>query len=251
MSFRDSIDYREELISRRLRSVGRALLITGGKGGVGKSLIASVTALILSKANATGLLDLDLHGPSCSMILGVYEPPVEGDDGLVPPVVEGLKVMGLDLLVKNRPVPLAGSAKEEAIKEILALTDFGPLEYLVVDSPPGSGDELLTVIRYFREKGYAVVVTTPSPLAVRYAYRMIKLLQSTSFPILGVVENLSTDNAEPATAKLCSETGVRLLGRVPYDHEVISAGNGERDKLMATGFAKSIESILHNLGLLS
>ncbi|MDW8083970.1 MAG: hypothetical protein RMI49_02060, partial [Candidatus Caldarchaeum sp.] len=90
----------------------------------------------------------------------------------------------------------------------------------------------------------------PSPLAVRYAYRMIKLLQSASFPILGVVENISTDSPEPATAKLCSETGVKLLGRVPYDKEVISAGNGKRDMLLTTEFAKSIESILHNLGFL-
>ncbi|MCX8200848.1 MAG: P-loop NTPase [Candidatus Caldarchaeum sp.] len=245
MSSRKLHDYREEVIRRRLAVVQKALVVTGGKGGVGKSLVASVVALLLSKSHETGLLDLDLHGPSCSYILGVDETPIEGPDGLIPPKVNGLKVMSLDLLVKGLPVPLSGGAKEEVVKEVLALTDFGRLDYLVVDLPPGSGDELLAVCRYLREKGAALVVTTPSPLSIRFAVRVIKLLQSVSFRVLGVVENMSSGTVSELSETACRKVNVKTLGSLPFDPVFAKTDRSSLDEILSSGFASILRSILN------
>ncbi|MCS7110109.1 MAG: P-loop NTPase [Candidatus Caldarchaeum sp.] len=244
MSSRKPLDYREEIIRRRLTLVDKALVVTGGKGGVGKSLVASVAAVLLSKSHETGLLDLDLHGPSCSYILGVEETPIEGPDGLIPPKVDGLKVMSLDLLVKGLPVPLSGGAKEEVVKEVLALTDFGKLDYLVVDLPPGSGDELLAVCRYLRGKGSALVVTTPTSLSIRFAFRVIKLLQSVSFPVLGVVENMSSGTVSELCEAACRELGVKTLGSLPFDPVFATPGRSSLEEILGSDLASKLESIL-------
>ncbi len=233
-----------------MRLISYTVIITGGKGGVGKSLIAATAALILSTSSSkVGLLDLDLHGPSASIILGVGGAPVESEEGLTPPTVDCLEVMSLDLLAKGRPLPLRGESKEEVVKEVLALTAFGSLDYLVVDLPPGTGDELLTVSKYARQSGGAIVVTTPTKLSIAVAAKVVEILASMSMPILGLVENMAIGQADSLSETLARETGVKFLGRIPFDPAIFSdAGRLSRNELLNTRFAASLRSALMNAG---
>lgn len=248
---RDALrDYREALIEARIREISDIILVTGGKGGVGKSMIAATTALMLSRAsNRTGLLDLDLHGPSSCLIFGVEDSPVEAEEGLVPPMVAGVKVMSVDLLSRGRPLPLTGQAKEEVVKEVLALTAFGRLDYLVLDLPPGSGDELLTVAKYTRQKSGALIITTPATLSIQVAKRVIQILKSMSIKIIGVIENMRVHGESPSMG-LASEEGVSFLGAVPYDAVLAERGGVMRpDELLSTRFAWSLRQVLRRAGL--
>ncbi|MEM4573578.1 MAG: P-loop NTPase [Candidatus Caldarchaeum sp.] len=244
-----SLDYRDVLIMKRVSQIDKVILVAGGKGGVGKSVVAATTALLLSKKFRTGLLDLDLHGPSSAAILGAENSPIEEADGIVPPTVDRLKLMSLDLLVKGRPIPLSGLSKQEVVKEIVALTDFGELDFLVVDLPPGSGDELLASIRIFRPKATTIIVTTPSALSSSFAERVITIMKSTSVPIFGIVENMSRKSDDSPTLELCQRTGVTFLGRLPFDEIIARAGNITRDQLISSRFASSLQSILNMTGL--
>ncbi|MEM4274100.1 MAG: P-loop NTPase [Candidatus Caldarchaeum sp.] len=250
MSRDDCMDYRDALIMKRLSTVSHVLLVTGGKGGVGKSTIASTAALILSQSsNRTGLLDLDLHGPSACLLLGVDESPVEAEEGLIPPSIGGLKVMSVDLFAKGRPLPLTGRAREEVVKELLAFTSFGPLDYLVVDMPPGTGDELLTVSRLTMRVGSAIVVTTPSSLAISVARRVIEILDSMNYRIAGVLENMSMGEGDSLSRSLAAEKGVKFLGAIPFDAEIMTAGEMGPEKLLSTIFARSLRTTLREAGL--
>ncbi|MCS7145913.1 MAG: P-loop NTPase [Nitrososphaerota archaeon] len=244
-SSKGPLDYRELLIEARLRDVSRTVLVTGGKGGVGKSLIAATAALLLSRSNnRTGLLDLDLHGPSSCLILGVEDSPVEAEDGLIPPIVGGVKVMSVDLLSRGRPLPLTGRAKEEVVKEVLALTFYGRLDYLLVDLPPGTGDELLTVSRYVRRRGEAIVVTTPTTLSLQVAKRVIQILESMTLKIVGVLENMHAGGGSPSK-ELAREAGIEFLGAIPYDPSLDGrVGRLRPDELLSTRFAESLREIL-------
>ncbi|GBC71692.1 Iron-sulfur cluster carrier protein [Candidatus Calditenuaceae archaeon HR02] len=245
------LDYRDPLIEENLKKISQVILITGGKGGVGKSLIASTAALLLSRSsNRTGLLDLDLHGPSSCLLLGVEGRPVESGEGLVPPVVEGVKVMSIDLFSRGRPLPLTGRAKEEIVKEMLALTSYGRLDYLLVDLPPGTGDELLTAAKYVKSNGRALVVTTPTHLAVNVAGRLIDILNSVSLKIIGLVENMSISDLQSPSRELARAKGVAFLGGIPLDPLLNSRGGSlERCELLSTRFAEALKQVLRNAGL--
>ncbi len=247
----DHLDYRDPLIEENLEKISQVILVTGGKGGVGKSLIASTAALLLSRSsNRTGLLDLDLHGPSSCLLLGVDDSPVESEEGLVPPVVDGLKVMSVDLFSRGRPLPLTGRAKEEIVKEMLALTTFGRLDYLLVDLPPGTGDELLTVSKYVKGRGCALVVTTPTHLAVNVAGRLIDILSSISLKIIGIVENMSTGDPLSPSRELARVKGVAFLGEIPLDPLLNSRGARlGRGELLSTRFAEAVKHVIRNAGL--
>lgn len=251
MSRDGCIDYRDALIMKRLSEISRVLLVTGGKGGVGKSTVASTAALILSQSsNRTGLLDLDLNGPSACLLLGVDESPVETEEGLIPPSVGGLKVMSVDLFARGRPLPLTGGAKEEVVKEMMALTSFGRLDYLVVDTPPGTDDELLTITRLTKQVGGALVVTTSSPLSISVARRVIEILGSMNYRIVGLVENMSTGAGDSPSRHLAAETEVEFLGAIPFDAEIMTGGGKTGpEKLLSTAFARSLREKLRKAGL--
>ncbi len=245
------IDYRDELLERRLREISYVLLVGGGKGGVGKSLVAAVTSLLLARSgNKTGLLDLDLHGPSSIAILGVSDAPSETSEGVVPPRVEGVRVMSIDLLARGRPLPLSGSAKEEVVKEVLAVTAFGPLDYLVVDLPPGTGDELLSAAKYLRGRRGALVVTTASPLSLSASRRSIEILRGLGIEVLGLIENMAAAEGGSVVEKVAGELGARFLGRIPYDGELERlVGKSGAGRLLETGFSAALRRALLVAGL--
>lgn len=239
------MDPRLSIIPERLRSVSRIAVFCSGKGGVGKTLLSSLTALIAARRGMrVGLLDLDFNGPSTHVVLGARGAAPLEDRGLVPPEVAGVRLMSLALFAGDAPLPLRGSDATDALLELLAVTRWGELDLLVVDAPPGTGDELLDALRFLR-RGEAIVVTTPSKLSLSVVARLVRLLKEVDAPILGLVENMGRGEAERAAA----EWGVKYLGWVPHDPAIEDA-LGDPGKLLATEAAAKLEGALRRAGLL-
>jgi len=239
-----ALDPRLAVIPERLKGVSRVVVFCSGKGGVGKTLLSSLAALVAARRGArVGLLDLDFNGPSSHVVLGSAPPPRE-DRGLVPPEVAGVKLMSLALFAGEAPLPLRGADATNALIELLAVTRWGDLDLLVVDAPPGTGDELLDALRLLK-RAETLVVTTPSKLSLAVVARLVRLLREVGAPVLGLVENMGRGGAEAAAA----EWGVRYLGWVPYD-PAIEGALGNPEKLLATQAAAKLEEALARAGVL-
>lgn len=234
-------DPRITVIAERLRGVGRILAVSSGKGGVGKSMVATTLALSLARCGCkVGLFDLDFTSPSTHLILGVRGVRPTEDKGLIPPRVEGMEYMSLVYYVGDKPAPLRGADTSNALVELLAVTLWGKLDYLVIDMPPGIGDAVLDLIRLVSRIEF-VVVTTSSQLAFETVKKQIRLLQELNVPIVGVLENMkitSTKNIQRRTEAL----GVKFLTEVPFDQCVESAIGSAR-RLMSTMLGRKIAEV--------
>ena len=171
-------DPRTSVINQRLSKIGRIIAVSSGKGGVGKSMVAAALALSLAKDGCrVGLFDLDFTGPSTHIILGVpskVQPKEE--KGLVPPTFQGLSYMSLVYFVGDNPTPLRGADISNALIELLSVTQWGQLDFLVVDMPPGIGDAVLDLIRLVDGIEF-LIVTTPSLLAFEVVKKQVALFQ--------------------------------------------------------------------------
>jgi ATP-binding protein involved in chromosome partitioning len=229
------------VINERLSRIGRIIAVSSGKGGVGKSLVATTLALTLSRQGCkVGLFDLDFTSPSTHLILGVKEVQPKEDKGIVPPVVEGLRYMSLVYFSGDQATPLRGADVSNALIELLAVTQWGELDFLVIDMPPGIGDAVLDLVRLVKRIEF-LIVTTPSLLAFETVKKQVRLLQDLKVPIIGVVENMKRDSAEvieQGTVKL----GVKFLGGVAFDPEVERA-IGDVNRLLGTMLARGISEV--------
>jgi ATP-binding protein involved in chromosome partitioning len=239
------LDPRLAVIPERLKGVSRVVVFCSGKGGVGKTLLSSLAALIAARRGASvGLLDLDFNGPSSHVVLGASLAVPKEEKGLVPPEVFGVKLMSLALFAGEAPLPLRGADATDALLELLAVTRWGDLDLLVVDAPPGTGDELLDTVRFLK-RGEAVVVTTPSRLSLSVVARLVRLLKDVGTTVLGLIENMGGGNVKEVAA----EWGVRYLGWIPYDPAVEEA-LGDPVRLLDTEVAAKLEKALQAAGLL-
>jgi len=240
------MDPRVAIIEHRLDGIKRIIAVASGKGGVGKSVTASLLALILAKRGYhVGLLDLDLYGPSSHIILGidVDEYPSE-DKGIIPPERHGIRFMSIVYYSKEHPTPLRGEDVTNAIIEVLAITRWGNLDFLIIDMPPGIGDETLDIIRLIKKSEF-LVVTTPSKVALQTVVKLVKLLKELNVPIIGVIENMKFDDSAYVKDTV-SELGVKYLGYVPFDKSFEDAV-GSAEKLMKTDVAKKLSELVGNL----
>ncbi|RLF06738.1 MAG: ATP-binding protein [Thermoprotei archaeon] len=243
------MDPRTSIIAERLKGAARIIAVCSGKGGVGKSLIAALTSLLSSRNGLqVGLLDLDFHGPSCHIILGAKGATPAEDKGLIPPTIAGVKLMSLAFFVGGEPLPLRGADITNAMLELLAITRWGHLDLLVLDSPPGMGEEILDVVRIIG-RVEALIVTTPSPLSLSTVSRLVQLLKSLKTPIIGVLENMRREGGSEV-AREVKKWGVRYLGWLPYDPG-IEAAIGDPVKLLNTWLARRLEEVLRGAGILS
>lgn len=186
-----AIDPRPSVIEQRLKNVKRIIAVTGWKGGIGKSVTACTLALQLAKKGyRTGLFDLDFAGASDHLVLGAKGLFPNEEKGLEPPVYEGVKFMSVVFFSENKAVPLRGANVSDAIIELLAITQWGELDFLVLDMPPGINDAALDVMRFAR-KAEVLAVTTPSVLAHDVLTRSMELYKKMKMPVLGVIQNLS------------------------------------------------------------
>jgi ATP-binding protein involved in chromosome partitioning len=235
-------DPRTSVITKRLSRVSRIIAVSSGKGGVGKSMVATALALSLAKEGCSvGLFDLDFTGPSTHIILGVPSnlQPKE-DKGIVPPKFEGLSYMSLVYYVNDNPTPLRGVDVSNALIELLSVTQWGELDFLVIDMPPGIGDAVLDLVRLVARIEF-LIITTPSLLAFEIVKKQVALLCELKMPIIGVVENMKMDKSDcirTETEKLC----LRYLAAIPYDPQV-EAAIGNPIKLIETAVGKAMEQI--------
>ena len=235
------MDPRTTVIKERLRRTGRIIAVSSGKGGVGKSLVATTLALELARSGCrVGLFDLDFTSPSTHLIMGAKHVLPEEDKGIIPPVVEGLAYMSLIHFSGDQAAPLRGADVSNALVELLAVTQWGELDFLVLDMPPGIGDAVLDLIRLVKRIEF-LIVTTPSRLAFETVKKQVRLLQDLKVPIIGVVENMKmnmADDIEQETGKL----GVKFLAGIPYDQTVEDA-IGNVTKLRGTAIAKRLREV--------
>jgi ATP-binding protein involved in chromosome partitioning len=256
---------RQALLSKLCR-IKHKIIVLSGKGGVGKSTVAANLALSLAaKGKRTGLLDVDIHGPSIPRMLGLEGYPIEADNNqFIPvPLGETLKVMSIGFLLPNRDdaVIWRGPLKMGVIKQFLKDVDWGELDYLVIDSPPGTGDEPLSVIQLIEDLDGAVIVTTPQDISVIDVRRSIQFCRTVKTPMLGVIENMSgfvCPHCGQTTEifkcgggeKMAQEMGVPFLGRVPLDPQIALAcdqGTPYLSAFMQSESAKAFSGALEKL----
>ena len=235
------MDPRTTVINERLSRTGRIIAVSSGKGGVGKSLVATTLALTLSRKDCkVGLFDIDFTSPSTHLIMGVKNVQPKEDKGIIPPVVKGLAYMSLIHFSGDQPTPLRGADISSALIELLAVTQWGKLDFLVIDMPPGISDAVLDLIRLVKRIEF-LIVTTPSLLAFETVKKQVRLLQDLRVPIIGVIENMKTSNAENIK-KETEKLGTQFLTGIPYDPEVEDA-IGDVTRLLKTALAQKINEV--------
>ncbi|KUK81839.1 MAG: ATPase [Pelotomaculum thermopropionicum] len=238
------MDPRLSVVNRRLADVKRIIAVSGGKGGIGKSLTAAVSALHLAgQGYRVGLLDLDFCGPSAHVILGVKGGFPEEDRGILPPQINRLKFMSLVYFTGGNPAPLRGSDISNAIIEILAITRWETLDYLIIDMPPGLGDPALDVIRLVKRVEF-LLVTTASRVAAEVLKKELQMLQQLGMPVIGVLENmrLGDNSLKEEILKLQAP----FLGAIDFDRELEGA-LGDASALMQTGFAGMLARVVQRI----
>jgi ATP-binding protein involved in chromosome partitioning len=222
----------------RMDRIRHKVVVLSGKGGVGKSTVSVNLAMALLRAGkSVGLLDVDIHGPSVPTMLGLEGKMLEeGQDGVRPVDLAGLQVMSLGFLLKDpdEAVIWRGPRKMGAIKQFLKDVAWGALDYLIIDSPPGTGDEPLAVCQLVGRLDGAVVVTTPQKVAVVDVRKSITFCRRLNIPVLGVVENMSGFVCPGCgrVARIFGEGGGRhiaedmdlpFLGAIPMDSGIAEA----------------------------
>ena len=237
----NSMDPRTTVINERLSQTARIIAISSGKGGVGKSLVATTLALgLVQRGFKVGLFDLDFTSPSTHLIIGIAKILPKEDKGILPPVLNGLSYMSLIHFTGDQAVPLRGADVSNVLIELLSVTKWGKLDLLVLDMPPGIGDAVLDLLRLVKRIEF-LVVTTPSRLAFETVKKQIKLLQDLKIPIIGVVENMKMNESENI-ARETENLGLKFLGEIPYDPQVEDA-IGDVSKLHDTMIAKKIRKV--------
>jgi ATP-binding protein involved in chromosome partitioning len=243
MSREQEMQAQDERIRQQLGRIKRVFLVMSGKGGVGKSSVAiNLAAALAGRGYRVGLLDVDLHGPSTVKMLGLEGESMaaEGEDLLPIPFNENLTVVSMASVLENPDTAVIwrGPLKISAIRQFVSDVRWGDLDYLFVDSPPGTGDEPLTVAQLIPQ-ARGIIVTTPQEVALLDIRKSITFCRQVGMPVFGIVENMSglvcphchqeidlfsTGGGE----RTAHEMGVPFLGRIPFQPEIVSASDRGR-----------------------
>ncbi len=230
-----------EQLNMRMSRIKHKILVLSGKGGVGKSTVAVNLAVTLAlSGKKVGLLDIDIHGPSIPKMLNLSGRHPTAKEGVIIPVQyhENLKVMSMGFLMEGQDeaVIWRGPLKMQVIRQFLQDVDWGDLDYMIVDSPPGTGDEPLSIVQLIPHPDGAVIVTTPQDLSVMDVRRCVNFARKVNLKTLGVIENMSGFICPDCGAKhdifhkgggeqMAKEMKVPFLGAVPIDPKIVDASD--------------------------
>jgi ATP-binding protein involved in chromosome partitioning len=256
-------------VSKTLARIKNRILVFSGKGGVGKSTVAANLALAISlRGKTVGALDVDIHGPNLAKMLGVEDKEMDISAGRITPVQvnENLKLVSMSFLLQNPDLPVIwrGPMKMKVIQQFLGDVDWGDLDWLIIDSPPGTGDEPLSVAQLIPATG-AIIVTTPQEVSVLDSRKAVFFARKLNLRILGIIENMSgmvcphcgqpidlfkVGGGERAAVDL----GVPFLGRIPVDPRIVTSGDegkplsdGQEDSEAARAFKEIVDKILGSM----
>jgi len=255
-------------LSDRMSRIKHKILVFSGKGGVGKSTVSTNIAFALfQEGKKVGLLDVDVHGPSIPKMLNLEERQVMGAENALLPVelFPDFKVMSIGFLLKSRDdaVIVRGPMKYHMIRQFLKDVEWGELDYLIIDSPPGTGDEPLTVAQSIEHADGAIVVTTPQQVAVSDVRKSVTFCRKLDLPVIGVLENMSgfvcphcgktvDIFATGGGKQMATEMNIPFLGQIPLDPHIVTSGDAGKPYLQAfpdspttQAFRKAIEPVLH------
>jgi ATP-binding protein involved in chromosome partitioning len=249
--------------------VKNIVAVSSGKGGVGKSTVAVNLAVALAKDGAkVGIMDADVYGPNVPIMLGTgYNQPKVENGKLIPIEAHGVKMISMAVLVPlDKPMILRGPMLHGVVRQFLADVNWGDLDYLIVDMPPGTGDVQLSLAQLVPVQG-AVLVTTPQEVSLSDVRRAVKMFEQVNVPVLGVIENMSyfiapdTGNryeifGKGGGQKLCDEYGLNFLGEVPMGIEVREGGDkgvpvvvSAPDAAQSAAFRKVAEEVARQVSI--
>lgn len=258
----------EKQLKEALGRIKNSLVVLSGKGGVGKSTVAvNLASALVRRGFKTGLLDVDVHGPSVPGMLGLEGiQPVAGPSGKLLPIEHGssLKVISVGFLMDDRDDAIVwrGPLKHGVIKQFLKDVEWEDLDYLIVDSPPGTGDEPLSVIQLLENPGGAVIVTTPQDVALSDVRKSVTFCRKMEMPIAGVIENMSGFSCphcgeqvdifkKGGGVEMSKQMDVPFLGGIPIEPGIVTGGDEGKpfgmEKEAATGAARAFDAIVEKL----
>lgn len=263
-------EHEQKRLQEKLHHIRCKVMVMSGKGGVGKSTVATNLAASLAlRGYQVGILDADLHGPDVPRMLGIEgQHLISKGDGVEPvEVFAGFKAVSMALLAQepDKAIVWRGPLKHSAIRQFLRDVNWGDLDFLFIDLPPGTGDEPLSVSKLIKEVDGAVIVTTPQDVALLDSRKAVSFSKQINIPVLGIVENMSGMTCPHCGEsidlfkigggeKAAKELGVPFLGRIPIDPQVVlSCDSGEPfvakayESLAKTAFIQVIQNLLEQL----
>lgn len=241
--------------------IRNAIAVASGKGGVGKSTVAVNVAVVLAQSGArVGLLDADIYGPNIPTMMGVKHLAPPEDGKLVPAEAYGVKMMSIGFLVKpEQPLIWRGPMLHSAIRQFLSDVNWGELDYLVVDLPPGTGDAGLSLAQSLPLSG-GIIVTLPQQVSLDDARRGLEMFRQLNIPLLGVVENMSYLELPDGTRmdvfgagggeRLAGESGVPFIGAIPMDPAVRAGGDSGKPVVVTdpdTPVARALRAVAEDI----
>lgn len=227
-------------VNKSLKKIKNKILVMSGKGGVGKtSTSVNLSVALAQKGYNVGLMDVDLHGPDVPRMLGLEGTPQVNENKKLNPISysENLKAISIESFTPNKDDAIIwrGPLKFSAIKQFIGDVDWGNLDFLIIDAPPGTGDEPLTVAQTISD-AKAIIVTTPQEVALADVRKSINFCKTVKMEIFGLIENMSSFSCPHCGEmvdlfgtgggeKTASQMGVRFLGRIPFDPKMVSCAD--------------------------